>query len=118
MRRVVLCVFLLIPSWAWSQAGEYRKLMESQPNQTAEAFFFALQDFQKQNPQFSNVYFQLGEANLGFFASLDPVIDRVGSRQYIYNAKINYGLSKSFFDEKEAFKNPEWYGLPNIRERD
>lgn len=118
MKALTTLIFMLLSSWGWSQAGEYRKILESKTTQTSEEFFFALQDFQKKNPQFSNVYFQLGEMNLDFFKNQDPVINRISSRQYIYNAKINYGLSGSFYDEKEAIKNPEWFNLPKMKEKD
>ena len=112
----LLCLFAFAD--LLGQAGEYRKILEAQRSQTKDEFFFALQDFQRLNPQFSNVYFQLAQANMDYFSSADPIISRVASAQYIYNAKINAGLSKSFYDEKEAIKNPEWYNLPKIRERD
>lgn len=112
----LLCLFAFVDSFG--QAGEYRKLLEAQRTQTQDEFFFALQDFQKQNPQFSNVYFQLAQVNLDYFSNEDPIINRLGSEQYIHNAKINAGLAKSFYDEKEATKNPEWYNLPKVRERD
>ncbi len=118
MRRLLSILCLLAFAELLGQTGEYRKLLEEQRNQTQDEFFFALQDFQKQNPQFSNVYFQLAQMNLDYFSSEDPIINRLGSNQYIHNAKINAGLSKSFYDEKEATKNPEWYNLPKIREKD
>lgn len=118
MRKLLTLLCLLAFVRLCAQSGEYRKLLEEQRNQTQDEFFFALQDFQKQNPQFSNVYFQLAQMNLNFFSSEDPIINRLSSDQYIHNAKINAGLAKSFYDEKEAIKNPDWYSLPKIKEKD
>lgn len=118
MRKLLTLLCLFAFAELFGQAGEYRKLLESQRSQTKDEFFFALKDFQKLNPQFANVYFQLAQVNLDYFSSEDPIIGRVASDQYIYNAKINAGLAKSFFDEKEAIKNPEWYNLPKLRDRD
>ncbi|MDW3193736.1 MAG: hypothetical protein R8G66_15300 [Cytophagales bacterium] len=118
MRKLLTLLCLFAFADLLGQAGEYRKILEAQRSQTKDEFFFALQDFQRLNPQFSNVYFQLAQANLDYFSSADPIISRAASVQYIYNAKINAGLAKSFYDEKEAIKNPEWYNLPKIRERD
>lgn len=118
MRKLLTLLCLLAVVGLCAQSGEYRKLLEEQRNQTQDEFFFSLQDFQKQNPQFSNVYFQLAQMNLNYFSSEDPIINRLSSDQYIHNAKINAGLAKSFYDEKEATKNPDWYSLPKIKEKD
>ncbi len=118
MRKLLILLCLFAFAESFGQAGEYRKLLEAQRTQTPDEFFFALKDFQKQNPQFSNVYFQLAQVYLDYFSNEDPIINRLSSDQYIHNAKINGGLAKSFYDEKEATKNPEWYNLPKIKERD
>lgn len=118
MRTLLTFLCFLAFAQLWAQTGEYRKLLEEHGSQTQDEFFYALQDFQKQNPKFSNVYFQLAQMNLKYFSNEDPIINRLSSKQYIHNAKINAGLAKSFYDEKEATKNPEWYNLPKVKEKD
>lgn len=83
-----------------------------------DAFLAALRDYQKENTEYSNVYYQLGLVEFDRFASVDPVIQRVASRQYIYNAKTNFGLAKNYFDDKDISRNPDWYNLPDLKDRD
>lgn len=96
---------------AFAQINEYKKVLASKRSSSAEAYYKSLKDFQKNNSQFSNVYFQLGETELEFFREFDPIVNRNGSRHYIYNAKINYGLSKGFLNTKEAIKYPAFYNI-------
>ena len=111
-------VFCLTCILLHAQSSDYKKILEEKFQGTEDEFYDNLQAYQKLNAQFSNVYFQLGEVELGLFSQLDPIVDRSGSRQFIHNAKTNFGLSKSFLDVKEAVKTPEWYNIQKIKEKD
>lgn len=102
----------------FSQLAEYKRIMDEKESKNLETFYEELKAFQKQNVQFSNVYFQIGEVELGLFSDLDPIVYRRAARQFIYNAKINYGLAKAYFDIKEAVKNPEWFNFEKIKDKD
>jgi hypothetical protein len=101
-----------------AQTGEYKDILESRPTLTKEAYFKKLLEFQNENPEWPNVYFQMGNIQLAQFLEFDPLVDRNSSRQFIYNAKTNFGLAKNYMDEKEARKNYEWYGLTKVKDKD
>ena len=111
--------FLVLMAFSsYAQIGAYKKIMEERSLKTLEAFYAELKAFQKENVEFSNAYFQLGEVELGLFANLDPIVYRVASRQYIYNASIKYSLAKNYLDIDEAIKNPSWFNFEKIKNKD
>ncbi|WP_425390277.1 hypothetical protein [Ekhidna sp.] len=114
------CIFLifLIGTSAYAQTGAFKKIMNDRATVNKEVFYDQLIQFQKENVEFSNVYYQLGKIELNIFTDLDPVVDRVASRQRIYNAKTNFGLAKNYLDDKEVAKNPDWYDVPDLKDRD
>ncbi|MFK7953738.1 MAG: hypothetical protein AB8B73_12905 [Ekhidna sp.] len=119
MKKLTI-LFLSIMSVASinAQSSNYKKIMEERSSVTPDVFFAQLKEFQKENTQFSNVYYQMGKAELYTFSDLDPIVERVASRQYIYNAKTNFALAKNFVDEKELSKNPDWYDAPDLKQKD
>lgn len=118
MKKIVLLLALNVYGLAHAQTGEYKKIFEQKPFISELEFYATLQAFQKENTEFASVYFQLGEIESQLFNGLDPIIDRRSSRQFIQNAKTNYGLCKNFFDLKEAMKNPEWYNQQKVKDKD
>lgn len=101
-----------------AQSLNYKKIMAEREASGVDVFLAQLKAYQKENTQFSNVYYQMGKIELQTFSSLDPIVERVASRQYIYNAKTNFALAKNYTDEKELSKNPEWYDAPDLKEKD
>ena len=112
----------LILSFATSmlvaQSTSYKKIMAEKEAVELSVFFVHLKDFQSENPQFSNVYYQLGKIELENFSNLDPIVDRISSRQFVYNIKTNFGLAKNYLKPNEVVKKPEWYDVPELQEKD
>ncbi len=119
MKKLQLSLF----SWllcviTFAQTSGYKNILEERSSVSQDEFYQKLKSFQKKNTQFSSVYFQIGAIDLGHFSSIDPIVNRGGSRQFIHNAKINFGLSKGFYDAGDAIKNPNWYNLQKIKNKD
>ncbi len=114
-----LPAILLLACWpALAQMSEYRKIMEERRSMDLTTFHTRLKEYQQANEPFCNIYFQLGEVEMQLFSDLDPITDRIGSRQYIHNASNFYTLAKGYFDVKEAVKNPDWFNFGRIKDRD
>ncbi len=111
-------VLMLSGTLCLSQTGTFKKILNDRSTVDREVFYDQLIQFQKENVAFSNVYYQLGKVEQEIFAGLDPIVDRVASRQRIYNAKTNFGLAKNYLDPKEVARFPEWYDVPNINDKD
>lgn len=117
-KQVSVIFFVIFCISAGAQMGPYKKILSERATVNKEVFYDQLIEFQKEYVDFSNVYFQLGKLELNNFLELDPIVDRVASRQRIYNSKTNYGLAKNYLDEKEIPRNPEWYDVPDIKDKD
>lgn len=115
-----LTLLLLLASVAASfgQTGAFRKILKEKSTVDRETFFDQLIQFQQENVEFSNVYYQLAKLELEIFSSLDPIVDRVASRQRIYNAKTNFGLASNYLDEREISRFPDWYDVPDLPDKD
>ena len=119
MKRVFNIVLTLLFGYtSLAQTGAYRKILNEGSTVNREVFYDQLLQFQKENVEFCNVYYQLGKVEQETFASLDPIVDRVASRQRIYNAKTNFGLAKNYLDAKEVSRFPEWYDVPDTIAKD
>lgn len=119
MRVLSIITTFLLGQLALAQPGtNYKKLIQEKDIIGHDVFFAQLQEFQKNNAQYGNVYYQLGKMELEFFSNLDPIVERVASRQYIYNSKTNFGLAKNYADEREIVKNPEWYDTQDLKNKD
>lgn len=112
----ILSMFVLLMSGV-AQTGEYKKIL-NEKDADLEVFFDKLREFQKENAEFSNVYYQLAKVELEIFSNLDPIVERVASRQRIYNVKTNFGLAKNYLDEREVERSPEWYDVPKTTSKD
>ncbi len=113
-----ILLLLTLTFQGYAQTGEYRDILESKLKSSPEEYYTRLLEFQNANPQWPNVYYKLGNAEVERFASLDPLVDRTASDQFIYNAKTNYSLAKNYVDEREASKNPDWYEMPYMDNKD
>lgn len=119
MRAISIILLLFtVPLLAFAQTGNYKRIMEDKKSMDLDAFISALKEYQQENAEYGNVYYQLGQAELARFSKLDPITERTASRQYVYNAKTNFGLAKNFLDERDISKNPEWYDAPDIKDKD
>jgi hypothetical protein len=117
-KQALIFLLLLISVSVFSQTGAFKKILSEKSSVNKEVFYDQLIQFQKENVDFSNVYFQLGKVELDNFSSLDPIVDRVASRQRVYNAKTNFGLAKNYLDEKEVSRFPDWYDVPDLKDKD
>lgn len=117
-RWIVILVFCCSSLLAWSQVSTFKKIMNEKDEVDRETFFSRLQSFQKEYTEFSNVYYQMGNIEFEIFKTLDPITDRIESRQRIYNVKINYALAKNYLDSKEIPRFPQWYGLDETTTKD
>ncbi len=119
MKRIALAIAILFfGPWCLAQTGAYKKLLNDRSTMDREVFYDQLLQFQKQNVEFSNVYYQLGKVEQDLFANLDPIVDRVASRQRIYNAKTSFGLAKNYLDPREVSRFPDWYDVPDTVSKD
>ena len=103
---------------AVAQSTSYKKIMAEKDAVELSVFFAHLKEFQTENQAFSNVYYQLGKIELENFSNLDPIVDRIAARQYVHNTKTNFGLAKNYLDQNEVNKNPEWYDVPSMKQKD
>ncbi|MEM9894769.1 MAG: hypothetical protein AAF789_00245 [Bacteroidota bacterium] len=110
------CLCLLF--CANAQSAGYKKIMAEKDGQDIEVFLSQLQQYQKANAEYGNVYYQIGKIELDRFSKLDPITERLASRQYVYNAKTNFGLAKNYLDEKDIQKNPGWYDAEKSKNKD
>jgi len=111
----ILSMAIVVSSLGVAQPSAYKKIMSEKEEVDPEVFFAQLKEFQTVNKDFSNVYYQLGKIELENFSNLDPLVDRIASRQYVYNSKTNFSLAKNFLDDKEVARNPEWYDVPPLK---
>lgn len=119
MKRTINTVILMILGIAGlAQTANFKKILNDRTSVDREVFYDQLIQFQKENVNFSNVYYQIGKVEQEIFAGLDPIVDRVASRQRIYNAKTNFGLAKNYLDPKEVSRFPEWYDVPDLDDKD
>ncbi|SNS99755.1 hypothetical protein SAMN05421640_1943 [Ekhidna lutea] len=119
MKKSLIIIFsiCLIVSVS-AQTGAFKKILSEKNEVDRSVFYDQLIAFQKENTEFANVYFQLGKLELETFSTLDPIVDRVASRQRIYNTKTNFGLAKNYLDEKEVSRFPDWYDVPDLKDKD
>ncbi|WP_436515131.1 hypothetical protein [Ekhidna sp. To15] len=119
MKRIITAILLLsFGLTCFAQTGAFKKLLSDRSNMDKEVFYDQLLQFQKSNVEFSNVYYQIAKVEQDIFASLDPIVDRIASRQRIYNAKTSFGLAKNYLDPKEVSRFPEWYDVPDTVAKD
>jgi hypothetical protein len=119
MKVSVFCALIFIVNLGVdAQSSNYKKIMAERGVNGSKVFFSQLKEYQSINKEYGNVYFQLGKIELTNFAVLDPIVDRIASRQYVYNSKTNFSLAKNFLDEKDITKNPTWYDVPDIKDKD
>lgn len=119
MRKLtILFAAFLSTSLLLGQGLNYKKVIAEQNLVDQEVFLSQLRQYQKENSAFSNAYYQIGKIELLSFSILDPIVYRVASRQYIYNAKTNFSLARNYVDRKEVTKNPEWYDMPDLKDKD
>ena len=120
MKRTLLTIFLF--TWTLAsvvgQTGNYKRILSESGNVDRETFYDQLIKFQQENVAFGNVYYQLGKVELDIFSSLDPIVDRVASRQRVYNSKTNFGLATNYLDNKEISRFPEWYDVEDVSNED
>ncbi|WP_462252524.1 hypothetical protein [Ekhidna sp.] len=114
----LILILTLSASWGFGQTGAFKKILNDRSTVDREVFYDQLIQFQKENVSFSNVYYQLGKLEQETFSALDPIVDRVASRQRIYNAKTNFGLAKNYLDAKEVSRFPEWYDVTDVTNKD
>ena len=115
---LALTVLFFIGQMALAQTPNYKKIIAEKEIVGKDVFLSQLRDFQKVNKGFANAHYQIGKIELDFFSALDPLVDRVASRQYIYNSKTNFSLARNFVDEREIEKNPNWYDVPALKDKD
>lgn len=119
MKKTLTSLFLLVSfASAFGQTGAFRKIIKEKSTVDRETFYDQLIQFQQEYVEFSNVYYQLGKVEMDIFSSLDPIVDRVASRQRVYNAKTNFGLATNYLDEKEISRFPDWYDVPDLADKD
>ena len=119
MKKIFCIYFFLVGGfYSLAQTGAFKKILSDRATVDREVFFDQLAQFQKENVEFSNVYYQLGKVELEIFSSLDPIVDRVASRQRIYNSKTNFGLAKNYLDPKEVSRFPDWYDVSDTTSKD
>lgn len=111
-------VFLLTSFLLVGQGLNYKKIISERNLVDPEVFLSQLREYQKEHSSFSNAYYQIGKSELLAFSTLDPIVYRVASRQYIYNAKTNFSLARNYVDKKEVTKDPEWYDMPPLKDKD
>jgi len=109
-KPLLIAALCLISLLVDAQTGTYKKIL-SENSSNLESLYDQLSQFQKENVEFGNVYYQLGKVELNLFASLDPIVERVESRQRVYNAKTNFGLATNYLDERDISRFPEWYDV-------
>ena len=118
MRQLFTVLFIVCFFFSSAQTSTFKKLLSEKGTVNKEVFYDQLVSFQKENVEFSNVYFQIGKLELDNFLSFDPIVSRVASRQKVYNAKTNFGLAKNYLDEKEIARYPDWYDAPDLKDKD
>lgn len=112
MKRFTTSIFLVyLVVHCTAQTNTYKKILSEKAGVDRETFFQNLKNFKEENSQFANVYYQMGKVELEIFSGLDPITERLTSRHRIYNAKVNFGLAKTFLDPKEITRFPEWYDV-------
>lgn len=117
-QMILFSSLLFMSPLLFAQGLNYKKIITEKNLVGQEVFLSQLREFQKENSTFSNTYYQLGKIELYSFSTLDPIVYRLASRQYIYNAKTNFSLAKNYVDKKEVTKNPEWYDMPDLKDKD
>ena len=117
-KQVSLFILMLSCASAFAQTGAFKKILSEKSTVNKEVFYNQLIEFQKENVEFANVYYQLAKMELDNFSTLDPIVERVASRQRVYNAKTNFGLAKNYLDEKEVSRFPDWYDVPDLKDKD
>lgn len=100
------------------QTSQYRSIIEQGDSGGKQAYLKALKEFQYENPTWPNAYYKIAELQMELLREMDPLVDRFGTKQYLYNSQINYGLASNYVDEKEALKNHEWYDVPKGTNKD
>lgn len=119
MRRGGITFILLFTGYFMvAQSSAFKKILSEQSTVGREVFYDQLLQFQKENVDFCNVYYQLGKLEQDMFADLDPIVDRIASRQRMYNAKTNFGLAKNYLDPKEVSRFPAWYDVADLPDKD
>ncbi len=117
--KAIITVFLLFGSViGFTQISEFKKIVSEKDQVDKELYFKNLQEFKEEYVKFAAAYFQLGNIELDIFSNLDPITERLESRQRIINVKVNYSLAKNFLDPKEIGRFPEWYDLEDIKDKD
>lgn len=115
---LVIALVGMNPFLGMTQTSRYKSILESERSASTEDFFAALVAFRLENPEWPNVNYKIGEVQMKFFALADPLVERAASHQYLQNAQSYFGLAKTYVDDKEARKNPDWYGVPDMKNKD
>lgn len=106
-RHIIACFLAAALLGAISFAQEevrYKDLYASLPSLTPENAYSQLRSYQSKNPQFCNVYYQLGLISEKWAYANDPLTAHADVDYFIYNTKLYLGLAKYYLDDKQARK--------------
>lgn len=108
--QIVILVFVsCIKLQGQTTELKYKDIFETLHDIPESEAFEILTLFQRQDPFHANTYYQLGIIAQHIAKSFDPLTDYKNLSYFTYHAKLYYGLSLKYIDEKETKKNHAHY---------
>ncbi len=102
MKYILLIVFGLFAGHLY--ADKYDDFVAKTKQQTPNIAFYNYQQYQKENPEISNVYFQLGKISFDYLQQANPISDLKAFQYYAYSAKLYYGNCLHFATDNDVRK--------------
>lgn len=113
MKKIVLLLILTVAiSNVFGQRRlKYQDIYDLLGKETPEKSFLRLSEFQKQDPDFINTYYQIGNISWNWLQNEDPFVNYGEVKNLIYNTRLYLGLAKSKLqaDDKDVKRNKKLY---------
>jgi hypothetical protein len=109
MKKIIFIILISLSLSSFAQ--KYSSIIDIiNKNQFPKAYSL-LFDYQKKNPDFPNVYFQLGNISYIWAINSDPIKNISQTEYYIHNTKLFYQLCLSKLDnnQKDPKHNSQYY---------
>ena len=109
--RYIICVLVCIVGTSIYAQEKFDEHLAATSNMTPYQALYHLEQYQKQYPWFSGVYYHLGIASEKLIPNIHPILNYEHLKRILYNARVYYGNCMHYANGY-PLKNEEFEGLP------
>lgn len=109
--RYIICALVCIVGTTLYAQEKFDEHLAATSNMTPYQALYHLEQYQKQYPWFSGVYYHLGIASEKLIPNIHPILNYEHLKRILYNARVYYGNCMHYANGY-PLKNEEFEGLP------